>query len=65
MTHIDLDKNFFGRSEVLELLKKRVRDLKDSYRQNVAIIGDQYLGKSALLKYFLMNFDERSLRRHT
>ena len=43
----------FGREAVLALLKKRVLDLKDGYRQNVALLGHPYVGKSALLHHFV------------
>ncbi len=42
----------FGRESVLELLKKRVLDLKDGYRQNVALLGHPYVGKTAVLHHF-------------
>ena len=58
MRDTDLEKNFFGRTEILDLLKKRVIDLKEGCRQNVALLGNQYVGKSALLQNFLLNLDE-------
>lgn len=42
----------------MELLKKRVLDLKEGYRQNVALFGDRYIGKTAILQHFLVNLDE-------
>lgn len=46
----------FGRTAQLEILEKRIRDLKDGYRQNIAIIGDELIGKTSLLYGFLHNF---------
>ncbi len=46
-------KDFFGRQEILDLLVKRATALKSGYRQNVAIIGHQQLGKSSILRQFL------------
>ena len=45
--------NFFGRHEILDLLLKRAKALKSGYRQNVAIIGHQQLGKTSILRHFL------------
>ncbi len=49
-------KNFFGRQEVVDLLIKRASALKSGYRQNVAIIGHQQLGKTSILRQFLHVF---------
>ncbi|HQP10955.1 MAG TPA: ATP-binding protein, partial [Candidatus Omnitrophota bacterium] len=49
------EKNFFGRADVLSLLKKRVADLKEGCRQNVALLGHPHVGKSAILHHFLSN----------
>ncbi len=45
--------HFFGRQEVIDLLIKRANGLKSGYRQNVAIIGHQQLGKTSILRHFL------------
>ncbi|MBI4353481.1 MAG: ATP-binding protein [Candidatus Omnitrophica bacterium] len=45
--------NFFGRQEIVDLIVKRADSLKAGYRQNVAIIGHQQLGKTSLLRHFL------------
>lgn len=58
MNDTEIEKNFFGRTKVLDLLKKRVADLKEGCRQNVALLGNQYVGKSAILQNFLSNLDE-------
>ena len=47
---------FFGRQEYLDLLQKRVLSLKEGYRQNLAIIGDELVGKTALIFKFLSKF---------
>lgn len=44
---------FFGRQEILDVLLKRARALKSGYRQNVALIGHQQLGKTSILRQFL------------
>jgi len=50
--------NFFGRKSNLELLEKRVSGLKDNYRQNIAIIGDELVGKTSLIFKFIDKFDD-------
>jgi hypothetical protein len=47
---------FFGRKEYLEILQKRTRDLKEGYRQNIAILGDEMVGKTSLIFNFLHKF---------
>ena len=47
---------FFDRKTYLETLEKRIIGLKDSYRQNIAIIGDEEVGKTSLIFKFLNTF---------
>jgi hypothetical protein len=47
---------FFDRQEYLEILQKRVLGLKEGYRQNLAIIGDELVGKTTLVYQFLNKF---------
>ncbi|MBN1869884.1 MAG: hypothetical protein JW847_04830 [Candidatus Omnitrophica bacterium] len=58
MSDTNLEKNFFGRTDILNLLRKRVADLKEGCRQNVALLGNRYVGKSAILHHFVLNLDE-------
>ncbi len=51
-----LKENFFGRKQYLDTLNKRVSDLKYGYRQNIAIIGDELIGKTSILFKFLNEF---------
>lgn len=53
--------NFFGRRNKLDLLKKRLTDLKEGYRQNIAFLGSRYIGKSTLLKKFIANIDDNDI----
>lgn len=48
--------NFFGRQSILDLLVKRADGLKSGYRQNVAIIGHQQVGKTSILRQFLHTY---------
>ena len=51
-----LKNNFFGRKVYLDILQKRVSGLLEGYRQNIAIIGDEMIGKTFLLFKFLDKF---------
>lgn len=59
MSDTELEKDFFGRAGVLDLLKKRVNDLKEGCRQNVALLGNRYVGKSTILHKFLLDLDDK------
>ncbi len=48
--------NFFDRKPYLDILEKRIRDLKNGYRQNIAIIGDELIGKTSIIFKFLDRF---------
>jgi predicted transcriptional regulator len=61
MNLIDFDHNFYGRRSVLELLKKRVMGLKEGYRQNVALLGNRYIGKTALLHRLMSQMEEQDV----
>ncbi|MBI4432617.1 MAG: AAA family ATPase [Candidatus Omnitrophica bacterium] len=45
--------DFFGRQDILDLLVKRATALQSGYRQNVAIIGHQQMGKTSILRQFV------------
>jgi len=58
MTPIDHDHNFFGRQNILELLRKRMAGLKDGYRQNVALLGSRTIGKTAIVQKLIADHDD-------
>jgi len=58
MSIIGQESNFFGRSEILSLLKKRYLGLKEGYRQNVALLGNRFVGKTTILYKFLSDLEE-------
>ncbi len=58
MTDMYLDSNLFDRKLVLDLLKKRLLGLKEGYRQNIALLGSRYLGKTSIVQKFLANLDD-------
>lgn len=60
MSSFFIDK-FYGRKDSLDLLKKRVVDLKEGYRQNIAFIGEQYIGKSYILQKFVADLDDNDI----
>ncbi|MCM8770434.1 MAG: ATP-binding protein [Candidatus Omnitrophica bacterium] len=47
---------FFNRQNYLEIIKKRVEGLRAGFRQNIAIIGDESIGKTSIILHFLKNF---------
>ncbi|MBI5416172.1 MAG: ATP-binding protein [Candidatus Omnitrophica bacterium] len=49
--------DFFGRTAILDVLQRRVLDLKEGYRQNVALLGTRDIGKTAILQHFLGNLE--------
>ena len=61
MSKVDIQKNFFGRRNLLDLFGRRVSDLKEGYRQNVALLGPRFSGKSSLLQKFLTELDDEAV----
>jgi GTPase SAR1 family protein len=53
--------NFFDRENYLDILEKRIRGLKEGYRQNIAIIGDELVGKTSLIFKFLDKFFDNNI----
>jgi hypothetical protein len=49
---------FYGRGEITGQLRRRVADLKEGYRQNMAFLGSLYVGKTTVLQEFLSSFDD-------
>jgi hypothetical protein len=47
---------FFDRKNYIQILEKRVSSLKEGYRQNLAIIGDENVGKTSIISKFLSAF---------
>lgn len=53
---------FLERKIYADIIEKRIRSLKDGYRQNIAIIGDELVGKTSLIFGLLNKFyDNRIL----
>ncbi len=51
-----MEEKIFDREIYLDILRKRVNGLKEGYRQNIAIIGDEQIGKTSLVFKFLDKF---------
>jgi len=51
----------FGRTEILNILEKRVVNLKEGYRQNIALIGQRLIGKSSIIQYFLNKLNDNNV----
>lgn len=53
---------FFDREPYLDILEKRIIGLKDNYRRNIAIVGDELVGKTSIVFKFLDKFyDNRTI----
>lgn len=50
--------DFIDREETLELLNKRVKAFKKGYRQNVALLGPEMIGKTSILSQFISRLEE-------
>ena len=61
MSYINSERAFFGRQDILELFKRRIVDLKKGYRQNIALLGRRYVGKSTLLHHLIKNADDKDI----
>lgn len=53
-----IQEKFFDRVSILELLDKKLKSFKEGYRQNIAITGHRFLGKTSLLLHFLLNLTD-------
>ncbi len=51
-----IKERFFDRKNYLDILNKRIYDFKDGYRQNIAIVGDELVGKTSIIYKFLQTF---------
>ena len=47
---------FFDRKTYLDLLQKRTNGLLEGYRQNIAVVGDELVGKTTIVVQFLNRF---------
>ncbi len=47
---------FFDRKNYIQILEKRIGSLKEGYRQNIAILGEENVGKTSIITKFLANF---------
>jgi GTPase SAR1 family protein len=52
---------FFGRAYYLEILEKRLKGIKDGYRQNIAFLGDESIGKTSIVLRFLNYFQDNAI----
>ncbi len=51
-----MEERFFNREIYPDILRKRISGLKEGYRQNIAIIGDEGVGKTSIVFKFLDKF---------
>ena len=50
--------DFFDRKVYLDILQKRIKAIKEGYRQNIAIISDKDSGKTSVVLHFLNRFSD-------
>ncbi len=48
-----IKEQFFDRKNYLEILERRVLDFLEGYRQNIAVVGDELVGKTSIMVKFL------------
>jgi predicted transcriptional regulator len=53
-----IKEQFIGREDVLKLISKRLSDLKEGYRQNIAVVGNELSGKTWIIKFIFDNFSD-------
>jgi AAA+ ATPase superfamily predicted ATPase len=58
MNNMNPHSSCFGRKATLSLLTRRLNDLKEGYRQNLALLGSRYIGKSTVLQQFITEIDD-------
>lgn len=56
-----IKEQFIGREDVTRLVHKRLSDLKEGYRQNIALIGNELSGKTWIIKSIFDNFSDSSI----
>ena len=49
---------FFDRKIYLDIIEKRIKAIKEGYRQNIAIIGDKDIGKTSAILHLLSQFND-------
>jgi len=49
---------FFGREDIKEIFEKRLRGFREGYRQNIAVLGDELIGKSSVVLNFFSSFQD-------
>jgi AAA+ ATPase superfamily predicted ATPase len=56
-----IQNKFFDRKYYLDILHKRVKALNEGYRQNIAILGDELVGKTSIILHFLSRLHDNRI----
>lgn len=56
-----MKEKLFGRDYYLDILEKRIINLKDGYRQNITVIGDELVGKTSIIYGLLDKFQDNRI----
>ncbi len=51
---------YFDREQLIALLKKRITDAREGYRQNIALLGEESVGKTSLIFKLIEGFNGRN-----
>ncbi|MFA5362545.1 MAG: ATP-binding protein [Candidatus Omnitrophota bacterium] len=52
---------FFDREHLIGVLKKRITDAREGYRQNIALLGEESVGKTALAFKLIGEFNDKNI----
>lgn len=53
--------SFFDRADILAILDKRVSAFKKGYRQNIALLGQEHIGKTSIIYSFLSCYKDQAI----
>jgi len=56
-----IKEQFIGRSSIIKLINKRLCDLSEGYRQNIALLGNELTGKTWIIRYILDSFSGHNI----
>ncbi|MDD5617756.1 MAG: ATP-binding protein [Candidatus Omnitrophica bacterium] len=56
-----IKEQFIGREDITKLINKRIYDLREGYRQNIALLGEELVGKTWIIKSIFDNFSDTKI----
>jgi predicted transcriptional regulator len=58
---MSIKEQFIGRDDIIKLINKRIYDLKEGYRQNIALLGEEFVGKTWIIKFLFDNLSDNKI----